>query len=192
MARPIVLGNGELHVGINRFGQVHDFYYPYVGYENHAAGSSIRHHIGVWADGGIHWTDNGDWEFNFSYPYESLIGHIIAKNKKIDIAIEFDDMVDSEFNAFVRNIHVVNLRPEKRDIRLFIHQAFIIGDSRSNTDTAQYLPDANAILHYRGRRAFVISARTEVQEYFDQYSIGLFGIEGRKGTFCDAEEGVLA
>lgn len=34
MARPIVLGNGEMHVGINKFGEVHDFYYPYVGQEN--------------------------------------------------------------------------------------------------------------------------------------------------------------
>ena len=37
MSRPIVLSNGHMHVGLNTFGLVHDFYFPYVGQENHAA-----------------------------------------------------------------------------------------------------------------------------------------------------------
>jgi hypothetical protein len=53
MPRPIVLSNGELHVGINNFGGIHDFYYPYVGLENHAAGKDLRHKIGVYVDGTI-------------------------------------------------------------------------------------------------------------------------------------------
>ena len=71
-----------------------------------------------------------------------------------------------------------------------MHQAFAIGDSRTHTDTAQYLPDSNAILHYRGRRAFIISGLHE-DEPFDQHSIGLFGMEGHEGTFKDAEDGEL-
>jgi GH15 family glucan-1,4-alpha-glucosidase len=80
----------------------------------------------------------------------------------------------------------------KRDIRLFMHQAFAIGDSRSNTDTAQYLPDSDAILHYRGRRAFIISGTQNNDKHFDQYTVGLFGIEGHEGTFKDAEDGELS
>jgi GH15 family glucan-1,4-alpha-glucosidase len=91
----------------------------------------------------------------------------------------------------MRNVHVVNLRSEPREIRLFMHQAFIIGDSRSNTDTAQYLPDTHAILHYRGRRAFIISG-TSGDEPFDQYSVGLFGIEDHEGTWRDADDGELS
>lgn len=62
-------------------------------------------------------------------------------------------------------------------MRLFTYQAFAISDSRSNTDTAQYLPDSNAILHYNGRRAVAISGLLNGRP-FDQYTIGLFGIEG--------------
>lgn len=69
-------------------------------------------------------------------------------------------------------------------------QAFVIGDSRSNTDTAQYLPDNNAILHYRGRRAFVVSGNYNGKP-FDQHAIGLFGIEGKEGTYRDADDGKL-
>ena len=191
MARPIVLSNGELHVGINKYGLVHDFYYPYVGLENHAAGQSLRHHIGIWVDGAISWLDDKTWVFTYSYPHEALIGHMSVTNETIGIMLEFDDTVDAEFSAFIRNIHIINMRDTKRDVRLFLHQAFVIGDSRSNTDTAQYLPSDNAILHYRGRRAFIISGQTDEKKFFDQYTVGLFDIEGHEGTYRDADDGEL-
>ncbi len=169
---------------------VHDLYYPYVGFENHAAGTGLRHKVGVFVDGAISWTDDDSWEFSFHYPHTALIGHTKATNSKLGIMLEFDDVVDSDMSVFIRNIHVINLSSEERDIKLFMHQAFAIGDSRSNTDTAQYLPDSNAILHYRGRRAFIISGKTETGT-FDQHSIGLFGIEGHEGSYRDAEDGEL-
>ena len=192
MARPVILSNGELHVGINKFGEVHDFYYPYVGYENHSAGKSLRHHVGVWVDGGISWLDDESWEFDFSYPHDALIGHTVAKNHRIGIMLEFDDAVDAEFSVFMRNIHVINMRDTTRDVRVFFHQAFVIGDARSYTDTAQYLPDVGGVLHYRGRRAFVVSAQDDQGKSFDQYTVGLFGIEGREGTYRDADDGELS
>ena len=191
MARPIVLSNGELHVGINKYGLVHDFYFPYVGLENHAAGQSLRHRVGVWINGEISWLDDGTWQLTFRYPHHALIGHIIAKNEHMGVLLEFDDVVDSDLNAFMRNIHVVNLSDQPREIRLFMHQAFVIGDARSNTDTAQYLPDQSAVLHYRGRRAFIVSGMAG-NKPFDQYTVGLFGLEGREGTYRDADDGELS
>lgn len=192
VSRPIVLSNGELHVGINKYGLVHDFYFPYVGLENHAAGKSLRHRVGVWIDGTISWLDDeNSWDFSFRYPSQALIGHTVAKNEHLGVLLEFDDVVDSNLNAFMRNIHVVNLRDQPREIRLFLHQAFVIGDARSNTDTAQYLPDSDAILHYRGRRAFIVSGSTQGKP-FDQYTVGLFGIEGLEGTYRDADDGELS
>lgn len=191
MARPIVLSNGELHVGLNKFGLVHDFYYPYVGFENHATGANLRHKVGVWIDGRLSWLDDDNqWTFSFHYPHTALIGHTVAKNEQLGVMLEFDDCVDAEISTFMRNIHVINLQDTDREIRLFMYQPFVIGDSRSNTDTAQYLPDSDAILHYRGRRAFVVSGQHDDQP-FNQYSIGLFGIEGHEGTFRDAEDGLL-
>lgn len=190
MSRPIVLSNGELHVGINKHGFVHDFYFPYVGLENHSSGPDTRHRVGVWAEGSISWLDGNDWSLNFDYRPETLVGVTIARNEKIGIELELTDAVDSNINAFMRQIKVGNLFSNKRDIRLFMHQAFAIGDGRSNTDTAQYLPDSDAILHYRGRRVFVVSGLLN-GEPFDQYTLGLFGIEGHEGTYRDADDGEL-
>lgn len=192
MARPIVLSNGELHVGINKFGLVHDFYYPYVGLENHAAGEQLRHKVGVFVDGNISWLDEDPgWTFTFGYPHTALIGHTLARHEELGILLEFDDFVDANVNTFVRNIHVVNIKEMTREIKLYLHAAFAIGDSRSNTDTAQYLPDSQAIVHYRGRRAFTISGTTHGLP-FDQHTIGLFGIENHEGSFRDAEDGWLS
>lgn len=190
MSRPIVLSNGEMHVGINKHGLVHDFYFPYVGLENHSSGPNTRHRVGVWVDGAVHWLDGEGWRLSFDYHTEALIGRTTAENDSIGVRLEFDDAVDASLNAFMRSINVINQRDEVRDIRLFTHQAFAIGDGRSNTDTAQYLPDNDAVLHYRGRRAFIVSGLLD-GEPFDQYTMGLFGIEGREGTYRDADDGEL-
>ncbi len=194
MARPIVLSNGELHVGLNKYGLVHDFYYPYVGLENHVAGQLLRHKVGIWVDGSLSWLDEDpDWNVAFRYPHEALVGHILARNDRIGVVLEFDDFVDATECAFIRKVHIINKRDDQREIRLFMHQAFAIGDSRSNTDTAQYLPQNNAILHYRGRRAFIISGLHDNESKpFDQYTVGLFGIEGHEGSHRDADDGELS
>lgn len=192
MARPIVLSNGRLHVGINVYGEVHDFYYPYVGQENHAASKNLRHRIGVFIDGRISWLDGGDWQFEFKYHQDSLVGSIKATNNSIGVILEFDDCVDAEQDAFLRNIHIINNYDGEREIKLFMHQVFDISDLASNGDTIQYLPDNKAILTYRGHRAFVIGGSHSKGGSFDQHSVGLFGIENHSGTYADAEDGLLS
>ncbi len=191
MSRPLVLSNGELHVGINKHGLVHDFYYPYVGLENHSSGQHTRHRVGVWVDGVVHWVDAHSWQISFGYQDETLIGVVRAQNDRIGIELEIENAVATSTSAFMRKVRITNLRDDTKDVRLFMHQAFVIGDSRSNTDTAQYLPDSNAILHYRGRRSFIVSGSLEGKP-FDQYTVGLFGIEGHEGTYRDADDGELS
>ena len=190
MARPIILSNGEMHVGINNFGLVHDFYYPYVGLENHTAAKKLRWLVGVWVDGKFSWLDDGSWSITCSYHHETLIGHTIAEHAGLGIRLEFDDCVDSTQSAFLRNIHIYNRVDSPRDIRLFFHQVLVISDSHMS-DTVQYLPNEKAILHYKGHRAFVITATHPDGRSFDDYSVGLFGIEGKDGTYRDAEDGEL-
>lgn len=191
MSRPIVLSNGELHVGLNPTGLVHDFYYPYVGLENHTASDGLRHRIGVWVDGAFSWLDDGSWSFHSDYPYESLIGQTTAYNDKLGIVLEFDDCVDSHQSAFLRNIHVVNTSDDSRTVKLFMHQVFAISHSHAS-DTAQYLPDAPGIVHYKGSRVFLVSGQSKNQIPFNQFSIGIYGIENKEGTYRDAEDGVLS
>lgn len=191
MSRKLLLSNGELHVGLNAYNMVHDFYFPYVGQENHAAARSLRHRIGLWIEGDFSWLDDGSWEFSFAYHHQALIGRTTATNHKLSIRLEFDDCVDASQAAFLRNIQVFNLADKVRDIRLFMHQVFIISNSNDG-DTAQYLPDVAAIMHYKGHRVFIASASYSDGRPADGFSVGLFGIEGHEGTYRDAEDGQLS
>lgn len=191
MSRPIVLSNGSLHVGLNYFAEVHDFYYPYVGLENHAAGRALRHKIGVWVEGQFSWCDDGRWTIYQTYNHAALMGMTTATNQQLGVTLEFNDCVDSEYDAFLRSIHVVNHTERQRNIRVFMHQVFLISNSLGG-DTVQYLPGEAAILHYKGHRNFIIGAENHHGQTFDQYAVGVFGIEGKDGTFRDAEDGELS
>lgn len=191
MSRPVVLSNGELHVGLNKYGLVHDFYYPYVGQENHTAAKGLRHRVGIWVDGQLSWLDDRSWNITTVYHDDVLLSRITATHPQLRVAIEFDDFVDSSSTSFMRNIHVINHADNEREIKLYLHQVFVISDSYGS-DTVQYLPEDDAILHYKGHRSFIASAAHHDGRPFDQYSVGLFGIEGHDGTYRDAEDGELS
>lgn len=190
MSRPVVLSNGQLHVGLNPSGLVHDFYYPYVGLENHVAGRHLQHRIGVWVDGSCSWLDAATWDIRPDYYGDVLVSRVIAVNETLGVRLEFDDCVDSEQTAFLRNIHIINLSESEREIRLFMHQVFVISDSNAS-DTVQFRPEEHALLHYKGHRVFLVGGAHADGAPFDDYTVGLFGTEGREGTFRDAEDGEL-
>jgi GH15 family glucan-1,4-alpha-glucosidase len=192
MARSVILGNGRLTVGLNERGLVHDFYYPYVGLDNLTTARSIHHKIGVWRDGNFSWTDEPAWETKVDFSPDALITNIEMTNQDLGIALYFQDFVDHEFDAFCRMITVKNLHGEPANVRLFMHQVFEISRA-GRGDTALAVPDANYILDYKGRCCLLISGRHESSETaYDQYAIGNYGIEGKQGTFKDAEDGELS
>jgi len=191
VARPIILSNNRLLVGINDVGMVHDFYYPYIGLENHVSSAISRHKIGVWANGRFSWLDDGNWKITQVYEPYTLIGLTTAENAALKIKINFTDFVATSENVLFRHIKVENLGDQMQEIRIFLHQMFQIAES-TRGDTAMYIPDERIILDYKGRRAFAIFAEDDSGQSFDQYSIGNYGIEGKEGTFKDAEDGELS
>ncbi len=191
MSRPIFLGNGSMLVGLDDFGLVHDFYYPYVGLENHSNARNMHHRIGIHVDGKFSWMDSGEWDIKINYEADAMISNITAVNHRLKVGLEFHDFVDANYNAFCRNIHVINNADTDRDVKVFMHQVFKISDSNRG-DTALYEPNGNYILDYKGRRCFLIYGQKTNGESFDQYSIGVHGIEGKQGTYADAEDGELS
>jgi glucoamylase len=191
MGRPVVLSNGQLFVGLDESGLVHDFYYPYVGLENLTNARSTQHKIGVWVNGSFSWTNDGSWETTLDFEEEALISHITLNSPALGISILLQDFVDSSSNVFIRHITLANDSDERRDIRLFMHQVFQISRA-GRADTALYVPDDNYILDYKGRYSLAISGKFADGESFDEYAVGNYGIEGKAGTFIDAEDGELS
>lgn len=191
MGRPVVLSNGQMMVGLNEHGLVHDFYYPYVGLENLTTARSVHHKIGVWVDGSFSWVDDGTWQISVDFETNALVSDIRMYSERLAVELVFKDFVDHEFNAFIRRATVVSHRKKKSDIRIFMHQVFQISNS-GRADTAMYVPDDNYILDYKGRNALLVSGSSSGGSSFDQYAVGSYGIEGKAGTYLDAEDGELS
>ncbi len=190
MARSVVLGNGNILVGLDSRGQVRDFYFPYVGLENHVGGEGgIYHRLGVWSDGRFSWFDSEEWEIKIGYGGDTFRNTVSAVNRSLGVRLEFDDIVYNEKNILVRKI-IAKSTEGKHGIKIFFHQAFQIYESRRG-DTAYFDPRNSSIIHYKGRRAFLINAFHNDKQ-FDEYSVGVFESEGKEGTYRDAEDGILS
>lgn len=191
MGRPVVLSNGQLFVGLDENGLVHDFYYPYVGLENLENARSSQHKIGVWSGGKFKWTDDGSWETHVGYEDDTMVSNIRLQSKELAVSLELHDFIDIETNSLVRNITVHNDAAGEQDIRLFMHQVFQISRA-GRADTAIYVPDGHYLLDYKGRYSLLIGGKFEDGKTFDQYAVGNYGIEGKAGTYLDAEDGELS
>ena len=189
MARSLVLGNGNMLVCYDEWGQVRDFYFPYVGLENHV-GENLMHKIGIYVDGQMHWLSDGAFDIEVKYKKKSFVASVVARHKILKIELYFSDIVYNEHNIYVRHIEIHNLGDEDRAVKLFFNQQFHISESRHG-DTGYYSPELHAIVHYKGRRVLLVSAKSN-DAFFDDYSVGLLGIEGKEGTWRDAEDGILS
>lgn len=190
MGRPVMLSNGGLMVGLNEFGLVHDFYFPYVGQDNLTNARGLQHLIGIWIDGKFSWLDDGSWNTSVDFETDALVSKITAEHEEFELKLELTDFVDSEYSAFCRQIKVTNYSDTEREVRVFFHQVFQISHS-GRADTVLYVPEGNYLYDYKGRCALLVSARDSRGVPFDQFSIGNFGIEGKEGTYKDAEDGEL-
>lgn len=188
MARALTLGNGTMLVCLDEFGFVRDFYFPYVGLENHVSGH--KHRIGISVNDRFSWIDDGSWEITIGYKPETMVGYLVCKNLVLQVTVVMEDIVYNESNVFMRQVDVYNHTDGPMNVKLFFHQVFLIQESRKR-NTAFYDPTHNAIVHYKGRRVFIVNGRTESGSAIDDYSVGAYQFEGKEGTYRDAEDGVL-
>ena len=191
MGRPVVLSNGQLFVGLDESGLVHDFYYPYIGLENLTNARNSQHKIGVWADSAFSWVDDSDWDVTVDFEENALVSVVTMRSEALKVSIKCNDFVDPEYNAFIRHLTITNEADHERDIRLFMHQVFQISRA-GRADTALFVPDDNYILDYKGRCCLLASGKYTDDGSFDQFAVGVYNIEGKDGTYRDAEDGELS
>lgn len=192
MGRPVILGNSKLTVGLNEQGLVHDFYYPYVGLENLTTARSMHHKIGIWVDGEFSWTDSDIWRISLTTSAEAMVSTAKMVSDKYKIELIFEDFVDYELDYFGRKISLRNTSSEHKEVCLFMHQVFEISRG-GRADTAFYVPGDEYILDYKGTTCLLISGKKALSnEMFDQFAVGNYGIEGKSGTYMDAEDGNLS
>lgn len=188
MPKALSLGNGNILVCTDKHAQVRDFYFPYVGLENHVGGH-YTHRIGVYTDYQLNWFDHPNWDVRVRLADDSMIGETVARNNALGVTLNFSDAVYNEKNIFLREVKVTNDTDRARTIKLYFGHEFEMYESHRG-DTAYFDPIYHVIVHYNGKRVFVING-TGDKGSFDDYTTGIFKIEGKEGSFKDAEDGLL-
>lgn len=187
MPRDLPLGNGNLLVAFDNDYQLREFYFPHVGEENHAQGERFR--FGVFVDGQFGWIPQG-WIIHKDYVEDSLVTHVEMVNETLGLRILANDCVDFHENIFIKKLTIENLIDRDREVRLFFTQDFQIYGNNIG-DTAEFRPDTQSILHYKGERYFLINVFANGKCGIDQFATGNKR-PGSEGTWRDAEDGILS
>ena len=187
MPRHVLVSNSRFAVTLDESARIRDIYFPFVGLENHAVGHQFR--FGIWVDGNFEWLDN-NWEITMTYLPETLTTRYIIKKEHYEISMEVNDAVHHDKDVFLRKIKIVNEADSNHEIRLFFTQDFHIYGYEAG-DTALFEPSLNAIVHYKGQRYFLIGGAAGGKGFY-QYAIGYKEVEGKEGTWRDAEDGQLS
>jgi len=214
MPRPLVLSNGCMFATFDANLEMRDFYFPYVGMEDHTKyGES--HKIGVWVEGkGLKWLSDPGWKATTRYQPETLVGSALLRNEQLGIKITVEDQIHPVHNILLRRFFIKNLNEHDKEVRLFFHNDFhIYGDKQK--DTAFYEPYTNSVIHYRQTRYFLVGGMSsnpmqciegarggryasvlhEMEQLksggISSFTVGKNNYQGLEGTWRDAEDGVL-
>lgn len=181
MSRDLPIGNGNLLIAFGTDALLREFYFPHVGEENHA-GEVFR--LGVLANDRFTWVPD-DWRIERDYLGDTLISQIVLLHEELGLKIVSNDLVDFEENIYLKKLTVENLWDERREVRMFLCQDFQISGNEIG-DTAAFKPENNSLLHYKGERYFLTNIWANHKFGIDFYATG------NKGTWKDAEDGVLS
>ena len=124
MAKSLILANGNIFVGLNQCGLVSDFFFPFIGSENHVRG--LTHKIGIWQNNSFSWLDGGEWNIEIDLCKETFVGIMKCFHKTSSLELIFKNIVYNEKNIFLREVDVINHTDEIKNVRVFFHQIFSV------------------------------------------------------------------
>ena len=190
MPRDLPLGNGDFLVTFDARYQLRDIFYPNVGLENHTVGDPSR--FGIWIDGEFAWSGDDGWERRIAYEHETLVGDTTLTHARLGVVLHLRDAVDFDRNLYLKEVTVEDTSGRDREARLFQHfDAHLYGNDTG--DSAYYDPRCQALVHYKGRRYFLLSGSSGGSAYgLSSFAIGQKDAPGKEGTWRDAEDGQLS
>lgn len=189
MPRDLPVGNGTLLVNFDTRYTLRDIYFPHIGQENQTEGEPSR--FGVWADGEFAWIESDEWQRDLRYADESLVTKVTCTNQRLGLELACSDCVDIGRDVFLRRIEVRDRLGRERQVRLFQHlDPHMWGNDVG--DTVFFEPGDGALIAYKARRYLLLGARAGGHDGFTRWATGQAEVNGREGTWRDAEDGDLS
>jgi GH15 family glucan-1,4-alpha-glucosidase len=178
-----------------------DIYWPHIGLRNHTEGHVS--HSGVWVDGRFSWFDSQSWERDLRYQEDSLVTNVTLTSGELQLRIECADAVDFDRDVLIRRMKVSNLADSPREVRLFFHHDWHIGESEG-ANTVSYRPELQSLVAYKDQCTVLVGGLVaesgastsggrppEVEAGITHWAIGYKEFNGHQGTWRDAEDGEL-
>src|SRR5690348_4647049 len=113
MPRDLSIGNGNILIAFDKDGLLREFFFPYVGEENHTKGNRFR--FGVWIDGQFSWIGEG-WQIQRDYLDDALVSQVDYFHPHLALKIVANDLVDFHENLYLKKLSVENLSSQEREI----------------------------------------------------------------------------
>jgi len=188
MPRDIPISNGSMLVTFDHDYVMRDFFFPQVGGENHTIGHPCR--FGVWVDGQFSWM-GPEWRRDLRYDASTLVTQVTARHDRLQVELRCRDTVDFHLNVYIKEIVVKNLTDRPRDVRLFFHHDLHISGNEVG-DTVNFDPPSQALVHYKGKRYFLMGCADQAKYGIDHFACGVKESQNMEGTWRDAEDGELS
>src|SRR5215469_351552 len=200
MPRDLPIGNGHLLVNFDARYNLRDLYWPHVGLHNQTDGHIS--HSGIWVEGRFSWFDADGWQRDLRYEEDSLVTRVVLTNDDLQLSIECADGVDFDRDILIRRMRVTNRADRPREVRLFFHHDWHIGESEGG-DTVAYRPTVRALVAYKdqctilvgglfgGARAGEGRGTRQADVGPSEWATGYKEFNGQQGTWRDAEDGEL-
>jgi GH15 family glucan-1,4-alpha-glucosidase len=200
MPRDLPLANGHLLVNFDTHYNLRDIYWPHVGLRNQTEGHIS--HSGVWVEGRFSWFDADGWRRDLQYRQDSLVTLVVLINDELQLSIECADAVDFDRDLLIRRMRVTNRADHPREVRLFFHHDWHIGESEGG-NTVCYRPKLQSLVAYKDQCTILVGGLVggdtagahrdlrQADEGIRDWATGYKEFNGQQGTWRDAEDGVL-
>jgi GH15 family glucan-1,4-alpha-glucosidase len=186
--RDIPVGNGNILAAFDGNYRLREFHFPHVGQENHIGEQPFR--FGVRVNGSFSWIPDG-WRITKDYLDDTLVTNVELVHDTWKLRITANDLVDFHENIYLKKLTVQNFSGEEKEVRLFLaHDFSIYGNDIG--DTAAFRPEVNGLLHYKADRYFLINLFANKKSGIDFFATGNKEYRQNRGTWKDAEDGVLS
>lgn len=198
MPRDLPLANGHLLVNFDATYTLRDIYWPHIGERNHTQGHLNR--TGIWVEGTFAWLDTPEWQRQLVYEPDTLVTATTLAHPALQLRLAWTDVVDFDRDVFIRKVLVTSTAQAPRDVRLFFHHDWHIGESEG-ANTVYYRPDLRILGAYKDAWHFMVNglvgpggpAETrETPAGIYHWATGYKEFNSQQGTWRDAEDGVLS
>ncbi len=187
MTRILPVGNGDMLANFDMDYNLRDIYYPTAGGENH--GSLGR--FGIFVDNKFSWLSEPCWRKRLDYEPSTLVTFVEAEDPGLEIRILSQDMVDVGRPVYLKKVVFQNRSNRRRELKAFFHCNLNISGYHIG-NTIYYSPALRSLIQYRGRIYFLLNGSAGGEIGLNEFATGIKGRNGAKGTWCDAEDGVLS